>query len=421
MTDPARPSGSEADSIRARLEALDQLYADGAISATELSEGRRTILTGSDAAAAGADKAAEPAVHGHGETQRISAAGLRAGGSPASGSAGGGPEGPRLFGLPVWAAGVIGGLVALIVIVGIVALVSGGSDDDSSEEAKAAGSSAYVAAIKQPLGLLTRSAVLVGKELVAVSDPGDLAKVRRMATRQLDAIEESRTALADVDVPAEDARAHRILLRAVTGQRSYVVALLRASDATPSQASLNNVNRARQTAGKVLADYRSFFALEPEAADAITGTDLTDTFGLREAIRSAIDSEEAQREREAEAARRAAAPPVVVRPSNPGVPAGNPSAEADRIFREIQAGNFSSRAAADALYYSLSGTSDPLRGNAAFNAGVIRYANGDCSGAIEAFGYAASVSGNSLQNDIRSYAYNQALAGCGAPVYALIE
>lgn len=389
---PHDPNGGLGASASERLEALDQLYGKGAISAAELGEGRKRILeeiTGSDEVTTALPRPTQEA------------------GEP--GDQGRGPLG----GLPIWALGVIGGVVALAVVIGIILLLSRGG---SSTESASAQQTAYVTSIKRPLDLLNRSAVVVGKQLASTSEPDDLTAMNRVAERQLDVVEEARSVLAETPTGAEDAAAQRTLLGAVAEQRAYVVALSRASKGTPAPSSLESANQARASGGRVLSDYTRFFALVPTAPNAITGTDLTDVSGLRQAISEAIADQKAQAERAAAAARRQVNPAPAPSPS---APVGDTSAEADRIYLEIQRGDFTGGAAADRLYYQLANSSDPIRGNAAFNAGVIRYANGDCAGALEAFTYAASAPGNAAQSSARYEAMNIAAAGCSAPVYDL--
>lgn len=402
---PQNPEGGLGASASERLDALDQLYSKGAISATELKEGRKRILgeiTGPDeqtavlpSPAQGATPASSPGSSG-----------------PSGGGQGGGAKGT--LGLPIWALGVIGGAVALVVI-GIILLVSSGGS--SSKDSSPGQQTAYVASIKRPLDLLNRSAVVVGKQLASTSEPVDLAALNRVAERQLDVVEEARSALAETPTSPDDARAQRTLLAAVSEQRTYVIALSRASKDTPSQSSLASANRARASGGRVLSDYATFFALEPSAPNAITGTDLTDVSGLRQAINEAIADQKAEEDRAAGAARQRATPAPPANPSSGGV--SDTSAEADRIYTEIQRGDYTDGAAADRLYYQLLNSSDPIRGNAAFNAGVIRYANGNCSGALEAFTYAASAPGSAAQLAVRNQAMNSAAAGCSEPVYDL--
>jgi hypothetical protein len=94
--------------------------------------------------------------------------------------------------------------------------------------------------------------------------------------------------------------------------------------------------------------------------------------------------------------------------------------ELDRIFIEIKAGDYSSGAAADGLLQQLEGSGDPLLGNAAYNAGLIRYATGDCVGAGEAFSLAASIPGTQVQGALRERAATAAAAGCTIDVTELV-
>lgn len=354
---------------RAHLDALDRLLAAGTISADErASERERTLAL----------------------------------------AASGGGRGRRRSGRSGWLLGAVAGAVALALLLGVavVAADRGGQSDTRRANAR---ERAYIASIARPLDHLSRSAVVVGRSLAAVSEPAEVRHVNRVAERQLDVVEASRRTLAETAIAPEERAVHRTLVRAVAQQRAYLVALARAASDSPTAASVAAVNRARRAGGRVVSRYRVFFALAPSAPDVITGSDLADTSGLRMALIRSI---------EARAARRSAAPPILRH--GPVESTTDPSAEADRIFAAIRAGDYSNLASAERLYYELQSTSNPLRGNAAFNAGVLRYANGDCAGAAEALSAATRVSGTATQNATRLRALTRADEGCLVPASTLI-
>lgn len=96
------------------------------------------------------------------------------------------------------------------------------------------------------------------------------------------------------------------------------------------------------------------------------------------------------------------------------------SAENDRIFLAIKAGDYSVLPAAEDLMGRLDGSSSPQLGNAAFNVGFLRYQTGDCAGAESAFAVAASIDGTDAQNLNRDRALDYARDGCTADLGALI-
>lgn len=284
--------------IAERLQALDHLYESKAITATELGEARRKILSGASEteiipAAPPVLPTAEPQLPAETAAQPPAAPPPPI--PPQRVDAGhvGPPEPPaekRIAGLPVWVASLIGVLAVGVAILGGVLLLGGGGDDDANSVAAAgaAADTTYAKKIATPLRQLTNSAVVTGKSLARVSEPGELRQLNRTVERQLDVVEGARSALTRVTVVSTDQRAHRALITAAATQRRYLVALGRASSGEPTQAKLQAVNRARKAGGEAIAAYRGFFRLAPAAPDAITSTDLTDTAGLRSALNSAI-------------------------------------------------------------------------------------------------------------------------------------
>lgn len=307
--------------ITTRLAALDQLYENRHITATELGEARRQILASADApvAAPVPSDSGPPA-----PPPPVASAAIGAGGTPPptqviSGHVGP-PEPPpdkKIAGLPVWAAAAIAG-VALVAVVALAFLLFRGGGDSSSS-ASAEGTE-YTAEVKRPLALLTASAVETGKALARVSQPSEIKGFNRVVERQLDVVETARARLSEVEIAPEDRRAQGRLVAAAANQRRFLVQLGRASAGTPDEASLAAVNRARKAGGQTIDAYKTFFALVPAAPDAITATDLTDTSGLRSAITKSIADDNA-----ASQARSAPAPsrPSTYRGSSFQSPTGN--------------------------------------------------------------------------------------------------
>lgn len=290
--DAPAPGGSE-QRIRDRLAALDALYASREITASELGEARRLILSSIEEqpTATLVSHGAPPAAPPGGDTPPP--------GPPSADAPP--PQGPRrVVGLPIWGVAAIAGAVALIAIVAVALLLGGGDD------AKADTADAYSTQIQTPLRQLTASAVATGKALARVSDPADVSRLNKIAERQIDLVEVARERLSKVTVDPANQRAHAQLTKAAGLQRRYLVALGRASGGI-NAASLSKTNQARQSGAVVLRAYRSFFALAPGAPDAITGTDLTDTSGLRATLKAGIAAKAAEAERAKEAAEAAAA------------------------------------------------------------------------------------------------------------------
>lgn len=286
------PEASIADSMNARLAALDLLYERGQISASELGTARRRILEGGEDAPGRTDA-----------TVIVPAQGAA---SPPPGPPPGPPpvepsfvEPPgrdpdRILGLPVagFIALCVGGAVLLIGVIALAILQPWSGDDSSSPDARAQGQAAYVAQIEGPLGRLTDSAVATGTSLARVSRPADLERLARNADRQIDVVERARRTLSDMSVDPQDRSAQQALLAASATQRRYLVTLQRAAELPPTQ-GLALVGRVRTQAAALDNRYAKFFALVPQAPDAITGTDLDDTAGLRTALREKRAREQA--------------------------------------------------------------------------------------------------------------------------------
>jgi hypothetical protein len=297
---PISPSElAEGEALRARLAALDRLYETKAITLAELGDARRAILSGL------VGERLTP-ILGPEASSMIASAVQQPPGPPTAPEVGtSGPPGPpppampatqhigplpppkptRILGLPVWAAAAIAGALVVGAVLAVVFLVLGGSD---SSKPAVATTSDYSAQVRAPLSLLTRSAVETGKALGRVSQPGDIAGLHKVASRQLDAVEKARTNVATIRVVPSARRAQAQLIRAAALQRRYLVQMGRATSGTPTQASLAAVNRTRRAAGEAVIAYRTFFALVPDAPDAITGTDLADTSGLSQAVKAGI-------------------------------------------------------------------------------------------------------------------------------------
>jgi hypothetical protein len=299
---PASSAQTAEEALRARLAALDRLYESNAITLAELSEARNAILSGQ------VGERLVPIIGA--EASSVVADSTVAAQTPSTAPEVGtsGPPGPpppampptehigplpppqptRILGLPVWAAAAIAGALVVGAVLAVVFLVLGGSD--SSKPAVSA-TSDYSSQVRAPLSLLTRSAVETGKALGRVSQPGDIAGLHKVASRQLDAVEKARTNVATIRVVPSARRAQAQLIRAAALQRRYLVQMGRATSGAPTQASLSAVNRTRRAAGEAILAYRTFFKLVPDAPDAITGTDLADTSGLSQAVKAGIASQ----------------------------------------------------------------------------------------------------------------------------------
>ena len=309
--------------VTTRLAALDRLYENRHITATELGEARRQILASADASdAAQLPAASDPVAT---TSAHPPAANGGSGGTPPPSQVVSGHVGPpepppekKIAGLPVWAAAAIAGVAIVAVIALAFLLFGGGGDSNATAPAEVAD---YSAQIKGPLALLTGSAVTTGKALARVSQPGEIKAFNRVAERQIDVVETARARLSQIDVAPADRRAQGRLVAAAANQRRYLVQLGRASAGTPDKDSLAALNKARQAGGQTLTSYKTFFALVPAAPDAITATDLTDTSGLRGAITESIAAATAPTPRSTPAP--APAPPRTYSTSSFQSPTGN--------------------------------------------------------------------------------------------------
>lgn len=289
---PTSPSGNPpetSDELALRLDELDALYEQGKITATELGDARRALLTEGlehhTPAAEPPPPAAPPLAAPPPPAPERTATAAEPPPPPP-------PTGPRRE-VPPWLVPAL----AAIAVVGVIAiglfLVLRG-DDNGSPTPTASTPTPPVAAeyptpeVNAPLTQLTSSAVAIGKELGQISQPRELKSFNRNAQRQIDLVEEARRRLSRVRVAEGDREAHQRLIAAAAQQRRYLVQLVRASAAEPNQANLRALDRARKAGADTIAAYRAFFAAAPAAADAITATDLTDTSGLRAAISKTI-------------------------------------------------------------------------------------------------------------------------------------
>ncbi|MCB0871796.1 MAG: hypothetical protein H6531_10470 [Actinobacteria bacterium] len=297
VLDAAHFSESEAQAdLASRLSMLDRLHEEGQISAAELKEARLRVMAEAGAprgfdSDVVADSPGRPSSAVGGTSSSVTGVSERDGAAESRQAiadptiATHKPQGRRILGLPVWGVAVtaVGAVVAGLVLG--FALLGG---DDASDAASGGGDTAYATQVGRPLGQLTSSVVVVGKGLARANEPGDLKTVNRMAKRQIDVVEGARRALSGISVRAEDRPAQQRLIKAAADQRRFLVALVRATGGTPSEASLKSLNQARSAAGQTLVSYRRFFAAAPAAPDAITATDITDVSGVRSALKSAI-------------------------------------------------------------------------------------------------------------------------------------
>lgn len=303
----ARIQGDLAEAMHDRLAALDLLYERGEITASELGAARQRILEATETppagTAAGPGATEETIITPPPAAAPPPPQGPGSGGTPPP--SGGPGEGRRFLGMP---AGVAFGVLALVVIaaaVGIGLLVAqpwSSSDEEAAPEPTEQVAEGYLGQIEAPFGRLTDSAVSIGKTLARVSAPSDLKRLGRNADRQLDVVENARKQLSTMNVAPEDQAAHEALLAASATQRRYLVTLSRTVSLPPEQ-GLALVPRVQSQAESLESRYGAFFALVPEAPDAITGSDLDDVAGLKAALTTAkrrADELAAQEEEEAE-------------------------------------------------------------------------------------------------------------------------
>lgn len=305
---------------------------------------------------------------------------------------------------------------AIAFLVVAVGCGSGGSEAEGADRGDGGEVvSAYAAQVRGPLNRLGTSATRMGVSLLSASEAEDLAKLRRTADSQIRLVSQIQSRIGSLAPGQDEAQDHRRLRNAVSLERQYLGRLVRITSGPPER-GLSQLPATRALGERMIEAYRDFYRGAPEGLPrGVTDAGLLDLSGVRLALQDAV-ADEAE-----EAAATRPAPSPLPSPVYPRGPVINAEAEADRIFRNISRGDYSDLGAAEALFSQLQGTSDPLRGNAAFNLGILRYAAGDCSGAISAFDYAASISGNATQNAIRQRVLDDASqTGCGIPVASLI-
>ncbi len=243
---------------------------------------------------------------------------------PAPGAGPGGGSRHRIAGVPTWAIGVAGAVVAALVVVLLITLTGGGDDTagppvteptttavDTTAGPTTTGPAQtdrlnplptaedFAAAVSGPVRLLGRSATGTGTALANTGGPGDLARVNRNATRQAAVVARARAELTALPAPARtDHAAALTAITTATGEhRRYLDQLARATAGTPGQSHLAALNRARATAARALRAYREFFNLAPGVPNTITNVGLADTAPVRAAIEAAIAQREADRRR----------------------------------------------------------------------------------------------------------------------------
>lgn len=280
------------DEIVARLHALDHLYQSHEISASELAEARAEVLSGVEHPHRYHSESPPPPPPPS-APESAQAAG--------QGGEGGGDGQKRILGLPVGVAAAIGAFIVVGAIAVILALVLSGGDEGPSGGTTT--QTTETTAGEYPQGVtraildqLNSSAVAIGTALAQTSEPARIAALRRSAERQIELVEQARRRLSEVAVPEADRPAQEKLIAATAAHRRYLVQLVRATTGTPSEANLAAIDRVRQAGAEMRRAYAAFFALAPAAPDAVTGTDLTDTAGLRSAIQQAIAAREAEEE-----------------------------------------------------------------------------------------------------------------------------
>lgn len=234
-------------------------------------------------------------------------------GTPPGGSAGtappppGGPPplqpppgssgGRRIMGMGPGALAALA--VSVVVIIGaVVAVLIAQPWSSSSEEERAddppvtTEASGYAEQVAEPLDRLTSSAISIGTTLASTTRPEDLSALGQNAERQRDVVEQARRTLAEVPVDSADQEAQAALLAAAALQRRYLVTLSRSVDLPPEQ-GLRLLPQVRTQAQAADERYAAFFALVPQAPDAITATDLDDTAGLQAALEAERDAQAA--------------------------------------------------------------------------------------------------------------------------------
>lgn len=159
----AQVAADPAVELAERLRALDRLYEAGEITGTELGDARRRLLAGETlpATPATAPKPPEPA---------------------------------RVLGMPVGVAAGIGALVVVGIVALIVALALGGGDDGDASASAASGTDYLELGVNRQLGLLTNSAVAIGKSLGGSASR--MSCVRSTATPSVSSMWSNRLASA---------------------------------------------------------------------------------------------------------------------------------------------------------------------------------------------------------------------------------
>lgn len=335
------------------------------------------------------------------------------------------PEGTRGRGPLPWVL-LAGGAVIVVLVVALIWALTGstpGADEsdaaaESAPPAATAPDAEYARAARPAVQRLTDSASVTGRVLARSARAADVARVERMASQQLGVVIEARADIAELPRDGANKAATKSLLRATEAHRGYLQQLLRTSGLPPA-AAVASLQGTRRQATRALEGYRTFLAEVPEMPRGITTAGLADLSGYRTALAAKRRAAE-EAAREQDAARAPATIPVPVQAPE-SVPApGDPEALLDAQFLAIKGGDYSQSAAVESLLVSLRTQGHPLRGNAAFNAGLVRYALGDCSGAASAFAESLSAPGTDAQLAIRADALDAAYSGCAEPVSFLI-
>lgn len=191
--------------------------------------------------------------------------------------------------VPTWVWAAIGGFVVAAAAVAVVLslFVFGGGDSTSGAGARTEPTSApggYIASIRRPVALLTRSATVTGNTLGSAATAADVARVHTVARQQLAAVSQSFTTLSALAVAPAVRADQQTLLRAVGEQRRYLTVLVRTTGLAPD-AALAQLGGVRVAGRRTVSAYRAFLRREPQAGvGVITAAGLTQTDGLRAAL-----------------------------------------------------------------------------------------------------------------------------------------
>jgi zinc-ribbon domain len=233
-------------------------------------------------------------------------------------------------GMPRWAWAAIGGIAiaaAAVAVVLAVFVFGGGGSERAAPVRAASPRPAYLARIRGPVDLLTRSATAAGNALTSAASADDVSRLRRIARGQLAAVSASYARLSAMSVAPARRADQRALLRAVGEQRRYLTVLVRTTGLAPT-AALAGLGGVRAAGRRMVGAYRVVLRKQPGAGvGLITAAGLTQIDGLRTALLALREASAPPPAPQPAAGPPAPAPPDSSLLPNPAPPGPAPSSD----------------------------------------------------------------------------------------------